>query len=633
MYALPRAARWYLYTLWLLALVLAAATLWRLSGPPAHLALLGFTTLIYILADYFEVGYGINGRDRVAMTIVDAVAIFLVPITGPYGLGVIVVGSLAVDMLRDRPWFKALFNVAQRVIIFVVMLLLYQALSLPGAPAFSGPHGLTAFLALTVSYYLLNTFLVSTIVALASGRPLLQIYADSYRQAHWVHFITMPYGAVLAYLWKTNPWLILPAMVPLLMAQRSFQAMASWQEESRRNRELATQATALVEQLRAHQDELVRSSKLAALGTFAAGIAHEFNNLLAAILGYAQLALSTDDVAEKNEALEVAMRACLRGRSITSGLLTFARRRDPRRETCNLADLVAETVTLVQREFAKVNVTIEQRLQSVPTVVCDSGQIAQVLINLLTNARDAMAGQQGGRIEINLSATTNSVEIAVTDTGSGIPAELLPHIFQPFTTTKGALGGSTTAGTGLGLAISHGIIERHGGSIRVCSTVGQGTTMTVSLPVATLPTGEEPDGSLPEMHPLHILIIDDEVDVAEWLRRGLERHGHLVEVAYDTRQGVERYRAHPFDLVLCDAIIPGGDGVAMLQQLRSYDPQARVLVMTGQTGAAQVDRMLELGALSVLSKPFALDDLLALIRRIAPPQSVSVGSGTTRPLV
>ncbi len=614
MNALPRSARWYLYCLWTLAGLLILLTGWLIREPQPHPLLLLVALLAFILADYFEVAFGV-GRDRVGMTVVDALVVFLVPTAGALGIAPIMIGTLIADRLSERPWYKGLFNASQRSISFVVLLWIYQTFNEPSALAFSGPRGLLTFLLIAITYHALNTLLVATIVALASGQPPVSVYASSYRQVHWVHFITLPFGAILAYIWQTNPWLIAVALVPLFMAQRSFKAMASWQEESRRNQELAEQATRLLDELRTKQDELVRSSKLAALGTFAAGIAHEFNNLLAAILGYSQLALTSSDLREKDEALEVAMRACLRGRSITSGLLTFARRKDSRREACDLGQLVSETVTLVQREFAKAGVTIEQRLVPVPTVVCDPGQIAQVLINLLTNARDAMINHPDARILIELSASDGVVELAVTDTGSGIPEELLPHIFQPFTTTKGALGGSTTPGTGLGLAISHGIIESHGGSIEVQSVVGQGTTMRVRLPAVELAlSATQETVATPQGRALRILVVDDEPDVAEWLRRQLQRDQHIVAVAHDALGGLRLYREQPFDLVLCDVILPGMNGLELIKRLRALDPHAQVLAMTGHAGAPLASQMLEVGALAVLNKPFSAEDLQAVIR-------------------
>ncbi|MGQ9925251.1 MAG: sensor histidine kinase [Chloroflexaceae bacterium] len=179
------------------------------------------------------------------------------------------------------------------------------------------------------------------------------------------------------------------------------------------------------------------------------------------------------------------MRSCLRGQSITRGLLFLARQRESRREPCELNDLVQDTITLLRPEFTRLGVIIEECLQPLPIVQCDSGQITQVLINLLTNARDAMRDQEHGRIIISTRVIEDQLELSVSDTGSGIPAEMLDTIFQPFVTTKD-VNDHKNSGTGLGLTICRTIVENHGGSIHVESEVGRGTTMIVRFPLSEL---------------------------------------------------------------------------------------------------------------------------------------------------
>jgi two-component system, NtrC family, sensor kinase len=238
----------------------------------------------------------------------------------------------------------------------------------------------------------------------------------------------------------------------------------------------------LFDELRRKQNELIQSSKLAAVGTFAAGIAHEFNNLLGSMLGYAELGYSIDDLAEKNHSLDIVIQACRRGRSITRGLLTFARRQEHQRAMANLADAIDETLTLVEIDLRKSHIEIVRQIEPVQSTILDLGQLAQVVLNLITNARDAMK-PQGGTLTIGLRERRGWLELSVSDTGSGIPEEIRDKIFEPFVTTKGALGGSQTPGTGLGLSVSYGIVQEHGGTISVESTVGRGTTMTVRLPI------------------------------------------------------------------------------------------------------------------------------------------------------
>jgi len=377
---------------------------------------------------------------------------------------------------------------------------------------------------------------------------------------------------------------------------------------------LAMERARLFEELRLKQDELVRSSKLAALGTFSAGIAHEFNNLLAGILGYAQLGLGSAEVEDKDEALQVAVRSCLRGRSITSGLLTFARRSEPQRGLYQIADAVEDTIVLVERELAKNNIRVERRFDPIPSTICDPGQLAQVVLNLLTNARDAMIELGGGVITVALAERAGQIELVISDTGSGIPEHLLGEVFQPFMTTKGALGGSVTPGSGLGLAISYGIIESHSGTISIASTVGVGTTVTVRLPIVN---DETTSAGKPivagAMAPLRILVVDDEPVVVESVARMLESQGHLISIATDGTMALRRFCEQSYDLVLSDIVMPGMGGAEFVERLRSIDPDVRVLIMTGHIAPEQVESLLRDGAVGVVRKPFVIDELLAAV--------------------
>jgi signal transduction histidine kinase/ActR/RegA family two-component response regulator len=751
--------------MWLAATGLIAGALWRFPLQIEHLQLLAIWLPLYVLADYFEVEIALGDRPPVRMSVADAPTIFLLAIGGPACVIGMAIGSALADSLQRRPWYKVLFNVAQRSITYLVALLVYTSIVPSGAVPFSGLAGIPALIAVALVYYTCNTLFVSTVIALATGQRLLEVLSTAFRLVQWVHFITLPLGGVLAALWQIDHWLILPGIVPLIMAQRSFKALGGWQAESRRSKVLADEsrqlasklerlqdtATAMIasleplplletvstrlallldasaswvvlldepaprlvavrgipglrqqdaaiyaaeldrqtvrqidasglanlnrtdgpawqtlliiplalesrllggiclasdrpialaeddrrvllafaaqaalameharlfEELRHKQDELVRSSKLAALGTFSAGIARVFNNLLAGILGYAQLGMMSDDVDEKTEALDVAARACLRGRGITSSLLTFARRNDPQRALHQVRDAVEETLALVERELAKLNIQVERRLQPVPMTICDLGQIGQVLLNLITNARDAMVDQGGGVITIELSQRGGQIELVVGDTGSGIPEDLMQQIFQPFMTTKGALGGSSTPGTGLGLAISYGIIESHGGTISVASKVDCGTTMTIRLPIiAELQRPAMADGVASRLPALRVLVVDDEQVVAESLARLLKEYGHQVSLAADGENGLRRYREQSFDLVITDAVMPVMDGAEFVTRLRSLDPHAHVLAISGQTAAGRVERMLEAGAFGFVSKPFVVDELLGAIAR------------------
>jgi two-component system, NtrC family, sensor kinase len=763
---LSPSARWYLYGVWITAGIAIAFALGK-AQQPLNLAVLIAAIACFTVADLFAVTIEVEDGEQVMMTVVDTLEIFLVAIMGVYGVLAVLLGSLASDLIARRPWYKGLFNGSQRSLVFLTILLAYTLIADPTKQPFAELQGLFAASAIVALFFVLNPAFVAGIVALNSRQPLLRVYWMGLSQVHWIHFITLPLGAVLAALWSYNPWLLIPGVIPLIMAHRSFAAIASLQSESKRNKALALQAqattaklerlqdtttamlsslepqpllelvsqrlaallhapaawtilfdpprlaasvgvadsfywdaaayraelqsdaviqvdaahiqtlhpvealpwqtlmllpmvtdnrllgafcfgldaplaledddrrvllafaaqaamvverTQLFEQLHSNQEELIRSSKLAALGTFAAGFAHEFNNLLAAVRGFAELGLTTDDVKEKDEALEVALRTCTRGQSITAGLLTFARRRESLQEPCDLQAIVDETLILIERELGKSGITIVREYEPVPMVLCDQGQLAQVVMNLLTNARDAMADQKSGTITIGLRSEGSYLALSVKDSGCGISEQLRHQIFQPFMTTKGALGGSRTPGTGLGLAIIHGIVADHGGTIQVESVPGAGATFIIRLPindqVDVLPplTDEQPT-----RNPVRILVIDDEFDVAESLRRLLARRGFEVTAVTNGQAALDYYATAQVDLVLSDIIMPEMDGPQLLRGLRALNPNVVVIGMTGHLQTQQTEEMHRLGASAVLRKPFELTELVRTIRTYAPP--------------
>ncbi|MBX0330334.1 response regulator [Oscillochloris sp. ZM17-4] len=365
------------------------------------------------------------------------------------------------------------------------------------------------------------------------------------------------------------------------------------------------------------QAELIQSSKLAAVGTFAAGIAHEFNNLLAGMLGYAQLGLASPDDETKNESLKVVVDTCKRGKSITGSLLTFGRRQEPRRELADIYDAVQGTLTLMEIELRKHNIKVERKISPVPLTICDSGQISQVFLNFLTNARDAMK-PAGGTLTVRLISDDQRITLAVSDTGCGIPDSIRDKIFEPFVTTKGALGGSATPGTGLGLSVSYGIVKSHGGAFEVDSEPGKGTTMTIHLPIvesaqeaAALAAAEQEPEDLPS---LSLLVVDDDISISKSLQGLLEHIGHKVTIYADALSALDAYKTRGYDIVLSDLSMPGMNGIELLRELRAYDPEARVLIFTGQALPNLIEEAGRAGALSVLRKPFELEEVLKAIR-------------------
>lgn len=240
----------------------------------------------------------------------------------------------------------------------------------------------------------------------------------------------------------------------------------------------------LRQQIEALQQQLAKMQKMAALGELVSTTTHEFNNVLMTVLNYARMGQRHKDQPTRDKAFERILAASQRANKITSTILAVARNRSEEFEPTNLAQLVTDSLVLLERELSKYRIAVELDLQDVPPALAMGNQIQQVLLNLLINARQAMPS--GGRLIIRLvhDVSAETVDLIVRDTGCGIPPDKLPRIFEPFFTTKSGPDETGKGGTGLGLASCRQIIEAHHGRIRVESTVGKGTQFTIKLPVA-----------------------------------------------------------------------------------------------------------------------------------------------------
>jgi signal transduction histidine kinase len=242
------------------------------------------------------------------------------------------------------------------------------------------------------------------------------------------------------------------------------------------------------------EEELRRARRMAVLGELVSTTTHEFNNVLTTIINYAKMGLRYKDEPSRDKALTKILAAAGRAEKITNSVLGFARNRGHERTPTDLAKLVEQSLVLLERELQKYRVLVELKIEPAPPALVSGNEIQQVLLNLLTNARQAMP--RGGRVFIRIAhdAETGAVDLTVRDTGSGIPPEVLPRIFDRYFTTKQGPDSSGKGGTGVGLAACREIVEAHQGKIRVESTVGLGTSFTIKLPAA--PT-EPPPHSAP----------------------------------------------------------------------------------------------------------------------------------------
>ncbi|MCA9026597.1 MAG: HAMP domain-containing histidine kinase [Planctomycetaceae bacterium] len=242
----------------------------------------------------------------------------------------------------------------------------------------------------------------------------------------------------------------------------------------------------LREKLDSMQAQLMQAQKLGSIGVLASSITHEFNNILMTVINYSKMGLRHRDNDTREKAFNKILDAGQRAAKITTGMLSYARAKGDRRDPLSLVQVVQDVLVLVEKDLQKHRITLDTRFQDDPYAEVNSGQVQQVLLNLIINARQAMA--KGGTLTIivRTNAQDGMGEVAVRDTGTGIPAAKLPHIFDPFFSTKKA-DEQGQGGTGLGLALCKDIIEAHKGRIRVESAEGQGTCFTLRFPLVEKP--------------------------------------------------------------------------------------------------------------------------------------------------
>jgi PAS domain S-box-containing protein len=364
---------------------------------------------------------------------------------------------------------------------------------------------------------------------------------------------------------------------------------------------------------------LVRSERLAAVGTLAGGVAHEFNNINVAILGFLQLALERDDLdAELRDWLVRVQRAARRGGEITRNLLAFARPQETPAGGGDLNRLIEDTLQLVRREFHTDGVEIVFRPDPLPAVAMHPAWIGQVILNFLINARHALIDRPRRRIVITTGQEEERIYARFADTGCGIPAAQREHIFMPFYSTKGehapaASRQARVRGTGLGLSISHTIVAEHGGSIDVQSTEGEGSVFTLWLPARPPSEAAAPAAAAesPALRGRRILVLDDEADTRDLLQLLLERHGCRVETTADGHQALARLRESACDLVMVDLQMPiqsGRDFLRALQRER-LPRRPTVVVITGKADGLSEREARDLGVTRILLKPFALNEI------------------------
>lgn len=382
------------------------------------------------------------------------------------------------------------------------------------------------------------------------------------------------------------------------------------------------------QQLYQRLEEMHQSHKMEALGRLAGGIAHDFNNILSSIIGYSEMVrddLPDDNLSRAN--LERVLKAGYRAKDLVQQILTFSRRREQSRRQIRAVSIVEEVLELL-RASLPTTIELRQHLDSVCGVISvDPTQLHQVVMNLCTNASQAMR-EQGGILEVSLAeiqvhsdttaykgtAPGTYVRLTVRDTGCGMTPEVMRHIFDPFFTAE-----TSGKGTGMGLAIVHGIVTSHDGTITVSSEPGQGTTFHVLFPkVADVVEDEAPGRALSSIGNERILLVDDEEDLVDMSRQMLERLGYDIVATTRSAKALEAFRAHPslFDVVITDYKMPDLTGDQLAREMLSIRPDIPIILVTGFSQSIGPEQAREIGFREYVRKPVNVRDLGEAVRRV-----------------
>jgi PAS domain S-box-containing protein len=363
-------------------------------------------------------------------------------------------------------------------------------------------------------------------------------------------------------------------------------------------------AVAILEDIseeKSFQEQMQRADRLAAVGGLAAGIAHEINNALTAIFGQttSETPRSADDLQGALARVDAQAR---RIADIVQGVLGFARPRPPHPVAVDLSQLTGTTIDLVRHDLSRQNVRLETAFDpELPPAQADPQQLQQVLLNLFTNAIQAMTGGADNWLRVEVRGEGDQLAVRVTDSGPGIAADVLPRIFDPFFSTK-------AEGSGLGLSVSYAIARAHGGDLRVESEVGRGSTFTLLLPIAA------PQAATLE----RVLLVDDDPDVSEALAAMLAKEGLEVTHAATGTEGMAMLESSDWDAIFLDVRLPDLPGPEIYRRLVERRPQLaqRVVFVTGGVWRSESRLRQELPPQPVLAKPCTQDQVRGVLRQL-----------------
>lgn len=382
-----------------------------------------------------------------------------------------------------------------------------------------------------------------------------------------------------------------------------------------------------ITELRKLESQLRQAQKMESIGTLAGGVAHDFNNILTALMGYTSLIkMKMDKNSPLQPYVDQILSASRKATDLTQGLLAFSRQQPITLVPIDMNGAIKKTEQLLKRLLTEDIELCTSLTKDTTVVMADRSQVDQVLFNLATNARDAMP--KGGTLTIETDiADMDSrfigvhgfgkpgryVLISISDTGEGMDKATQGKIFDPFFTTK-----EIGKGTGLGLATVYGIIKQHNGYITVYSEPGQGTTFRVYLPAAMTKAGEEQDAATPPKGGREtILIAEDEEEVRHIMREALQEYGYRTIETIDGEDAVDKFKLHrDIDLIILDSVMPKKNGREAYEEIRGIDPQIKVLFTSGYTKDVVLNKGIKDKEFDFIAKPLILDEFLQKVRDV-----------------
>ena len=493
----------------------------------------------------------------------------------------------------------------------------------------------TAICTMALTQYVFNSGIVGIGGALKEDQPIWQTWRKHYLWTSLTYFVGACAAGVIAalvYFIGTYAFVItLPIIAIIFLTYRTYlrNVETSAAQAAQAENHVKELSHYIAEQERI-REQFSQMEKLSALGELASGVAHDFNNTLAGILGRAQLLLRTNDPEKIKRGLDIIVKTAEDGAKTVKRIQDFARqRRDHNFELVSIDQILLDASEITRprwkncAEASNIHITLELLIGSNAMVMGDDSELREVLVNMVFNAIDAMP--EGGTLSLRTETVDESVVIKVLDTGVGMYPEVRSRIFDPFFTTKGK------AGLGLGLAVSFEIIRRHGGNIEVESQYGKGTEFRITLPVAKIAkqSVKQVEAAAPVLPPqppatiqagprlrTRLLVVDDEDFVRDLLGEILEGEHCDVYLAADGTQALAAFKEMEFDGVFTDVGMPGMSGWELAREIRQINKRIPIAVITGWGEAVGSHEQKAAGVDWIVAKPFTADRIAELVRNI-----------------